>query len=49
MSWAEDWPSVLMWASVALFVGALFAIVRFIKNSSDSAHPQSGKEDEANV
>lgn len=40
MSWAEDWPSVLMWASVALFVGALFAIVRFVRNSSDSAQPQ---------
>ncbi len=34
MSWAEDWPSVLMWASVALFVGALLAIVRFVRSFS---------------
>jgi len=39
MNWMENWPTALMWASVLLFVGALFAIVRFLRNASD---PQDG-------
>ena len=36
MSSAEDWPTVLMWASMALLAGALLAIVQFVRNSSES-------------
>ena len=36
MSWADDWPTALMWASMALFVGAFFAVVQFVRNSSES-------------
>jgi hypothetical protein len=35
MSWMENWPTALMWASILLFVGALFAIARFLRNASD--------------
>lgn len=46
MSWADDWPTILMWGSGALFVAALFAIVRFIRNSSDPAGPGDWPSDE---
>lgn len=39
MRWADDWPTVLMWASGALFVATLLAIVRFVRNSSDWGGP----------
>ena len=35
MSWGENWPMGLMVASALLFVGALFAIARFLRNTSE--------------
>ncbi|MBT8467871.1 MAG: hypothetical protein KJN97_03885, partial [Deltaproteobacteria bacterium] len=35
MNWTENWPTVLMWGSVLLIVGTLFAVLRFLRNASD--------------
>ncbi|NNE17426.1 MAG: hypothetical protein HKN10_03005, partial [Myxococcales bacterium] len=35
MNWTENWPTGLMWVSVLLFVGALFGVVRFLRNASE--------------
>ena len=45
MNWADDWPTALMWASMALFVGALFAVVQFVGNSSESQGRYDGRAD----
>ena len=45
MSWADDWPTALMGASMALFVGAFFAVVQFVRNSSESQERYDGRAD----
>ena len=35
MDWSMSWPIGLMWVSVLFFVGALFAVARFLRNASE--------------
>jgi len=42
MDWSMSWPMGLMWISVFFFVGALFAVARFLRNAAEPREDELG-------